>query len=76
MLSLREEDGSFRREMSTGEEQERGVVFGALELGTSNDAAGHDQNIGPLHSGGCGYTHQGDLFSVDVHDQPEKVSAP
>ena len=67
--------GRTRREMSSDEEQDNGAIFSALELGTPNDAAEREQNIGPLHSGGCGYTHQGDSYTIVVHDQPEKVRA-
>ena len=61
--------------MSSDEEQDNGVIFSALKLGTPKDASGRDQNIGPLHSGSCGYTHKGHSFSIDVHDQPEKVKS-
>ena len=59
--------------MSSDEEQDNGIIFSALKLGTPKDAAGRDQNIGPLHSGSCGYIHQGHSYSIEVHDQPEKV---
>ena len=61
--------------MNGGEEEEPDLFLSsAFELDAPTCEAKQDVNIGPLSLAGGVYTHKGASYSIDVQDQPEKVS--